>query len=778
MSEKYSNSDCGKPKNTCPDPISVISNPGTPGQNGIGTPGANGGSVTIQQQAGAVKFVDVFGNTGYVYNGLPGTQGAKGLNWRGDYSPVYSGGYKIDDAVSYLGSSYVAIVNNPIFAPNILNIEWNVLALKGNKGDDGNPGTADAILGKAYIDAGLTSITNTIPRIIQFNKTEINSNVGPNQIHTQGDPLINDKLYCIADGVYLISGQTTISGITDGNVIIKTLLNGSIIVDERIYEVDNISAIESPLPETKSIIIPSIPYSLVVGDYISFEVSTTNTTTIDLVFGNTKTWASIGRWVSQQSGNNTGPNGGLTVIEFRESALDPYVLELEKDMLPSPVIDSVDLNSKFIKAQTAIVQPVSSRISGQHEAGAFKLITPINEGVAVTKVATIDSTGVIKYRTSSEFISDIPSIITSISLTTDNIIYDTPVNFNTVANASTGTLVLKTQSPNTFLAGPTAGPDSAPTFRTITINDLPDLTNDYIKNGIVSQIAAFHITNNGILATDVNSYLLVGAASPPVSNYKAQVIADATRINGLYIKGGSSTIGNILLAENLAGTAYLRGENDGTLHIKDTSSVNSILLITGSNIYNRGQQLISILNFSVDRQLTVFGSEATAGIINFRAGQNGITNEIKGHQSQSVSIWKARNHVNTASVEFTSAGVLVTNGVSSTTGSSAQFKNLAGTILLDVLNNGNNYLRKEGGKIGYLNSGANKSIGDVTLIAGTATVNTNAITTNSIVKLTRKTIGGTPGFTSYTIVNGVSFTVTSDSITDTSTFEYFLIDKI
>ena len=72
-------------------------------------------------------------------------------------------------------------------------------------------------------------------------------------------------------------------------------------------------------------------------------------------------------------------------------------------------------------------------------------------------------------------------------------------------------------------------------------------------------------------------------------------------------------------------------------------------------------------------------------------------------------------------------------------------------------------------------TGANASANVVTLVGGTATINTTAATPNSLIFLTRKTSGGTIGFESYSTTTG-SFTITSVSALDTSTFSYLIIN--
>lgn len=73
-------------------------------------------------------------------------------------------------------------------------------------------------------------------------------------------------------------------------------------------------------------------------------------------------------------------------------------------------------------------------------------------------------------------------------------------------------------------------------------------------------------------------------------------------------------------------------------------------------------------------------------------------------------------------------------------------------------------------------STGNARAGNAILVGGTVTVGNTSVTANTIVMLTRKTIGGTVGNTSYTVSAGSSFTISSSSGTDTSTYSYLLIE--
>jgi hypothetical protein len=80
------------------------------------------------------------------------------------------------------------------------------------------------------------------------------------------------------------------------------------------------------------------------------------------------------------------------------------------------------------------------------------------------------------------------------------------------------------------------------------------------------------------------------------------------------------------------------------------------------------------------------------------------------------------------------------------------------------------------GKISFPTGGASDVVGNATLVGGTKVVATKAITANSIVILTPKTAGGTPGTLVYSLQAGTSFTITSSSGTDTSTVSFAIFN--
>jgi len=93
----------------------------------------------------------------------------------------------------------------------------------------------------------------------------------------------------------------------------------------------------------------------------------------------------------------------------------------------------------------------------------------------------------------------------------------------------------------------------------------------------------------------------------------------------------------------------------------------------------------------------------------------------------------------------------------------------------DAWFNGDVGITTAGAKL-MIQTGSNCSAGQSTLSGGTLTVNTTAVATGDMIFLQR--VSGTAaefGFWTYTISNGVSFTVTSTDAQDDSVFNWWII---
>jgi hypothetical protein len=74
-------------------------------------------------------------------------------------------------------------------------------------------------------------------------------------------------------------------------------------------------------------------------------------------------------------------------------------------------------------------------------------------------------------------------------------------------------------------------------------------------------------------------------------------------------------------------------------------------------------------------------------------------------------------------------------------------------------------------------AGAAPTAGTATLVAGTVTVSTTAVTAGSKVLVSANTVSGTQGFLNVaTRTVGTSFVITSSNVADTSTVDWILIN--
>lgn len=91
---------------------------------------------------------------------------------------------------------------------------------------------------------------------------------------------------------------------------------------------------------------------------------------------------------------------------------------------------------------------------------------------------------------------------------------------------------------------------------------------------------------------------------------------------------------------------------------------------------------------------------------------------------------------------------------------------------------GNVKLSAPGDKL-MIATGSNASIGTSTLVGGTVTVSTTAVTSSSKVFVSRNTTGGTAGHLNCptaSIVNATSFVINSSSGSDTSTVNWWIVN--
>lgn len=126
----------------------------------------------------------------------------------------------------------------------------------------------------------------------------------------------------------------------------------------------------------------------------------------------------------------------------------------------------------------------------------------------------------------------------------------------------------------------------------------------------------------------------------------------------------------------------------------------------------------------------------------------------------------------TASGNITSTA----GNISATAGSVSAGTTLTASLGNITATNGNLSLATAGNKI-VIATGSNASVGtSAAMTAGVVTVATTASSATALIFYSRNITGGTPGNVSITAQDGTGFTLTSTSATETSTFNYWIIN--
>ena len=184
-------------------------------------------------------------------------------------------------------------------------------------------------------------------------------------------------------------------------------------------------------------------------------------------------------------------------------------------------------------------------------------------------------------------LSDLPTnVVSSISLTTDNVIFSTPVSFSVAAYNASGTLALKTQVANTVFAGPTTGADANPTFRALVANDIPSLATTKITSGLTNQSVVFW--NSGFSENTLfnwvtaNAYLRIGTSS------NTRTSASGSQVAQILINGGVefisvATASNTTLMNNTS-TAMIYSTTYNAYGVGGGSAGSLVLAARGTNV--------------------------------------------------------------------------------------------------------------------------------------------------------------------------------------------------
>ena len=197
-------------------------------------------------------------------------------------------------------------------------------------------------------------------------------------------------------------------------------------------------------------------------------------------------------------------------------------------------------------------------------------------------------------------------------------------------------------------------------------------------------------------------------------------------------------------------------------------------------INSTGNVGIGITSPTAGRLQISAGSASVAGLqlTNQTAYTGGIAGSISLENTNDISlvgnILAKRGTTANIGTSDNQALQLVTNNTSRLSISNAGVVSIGNATSIA----GNLSLTTAGNKL-QIKTGTNASIGTATLVAGTVTVNTTAVTANSaifVTILTKGTITLPVAYDAQTRVAGTSFTITSANVTDTSIVQWWIVE--
>lgn len=422
-------------------------------------------------------------------------------------------------------------------------------------------------------------------------------------------------------------------------------------------------------------------------------------------------------------------------------------------------ISGVAGNTRDIRFQTAgvnrwIISTTATAESGGNVGSDFQIRARTDAGAAIDNPLTISRIAGGSVTVNRPFVP---------TYTTTNVNGQIASNPVRIANtSSTGTHNARSSSPSIY--------------GTITSGQ----TNSGLWTGsYVEALRNYVATSDGGTLTDLEGsrisygHFNTDASTPTTTTVKGLNLL-GYRSSGtigtmvaLDIGNGSTTItpttGYGVRIANVGGTtAYAVSAGTGLVRFADTTSSSSS--ITGAMVVGDGSTVAS--NVGIGGGNVFFGGFAQTNTASAGKGYRVTTGD--GYVAfQNDSAFVADNPAIISTVTSSKTLYLYASGspvlnMELTDGALTS----AGNITASVAGSG---LR--------VKEGTNAKMGAATLVGGTVTVNTTAVTASSRIYLTSQADGGTPGFQRVSArVAATSFTITSSSGTDTSTVAWMIVE--
>lgn len=281
------------------------------------------------------------------------------------------------------------------------------------------------------------------------------------------------------------------------------------------------------------------------------------------------------------------------------------------------------------------------------------------------------------------------------------------------------------------------------------------------------------VTGNFQLRNPANTFTLTVAPGAQTAN---RTWTHPVGVNNTYVgTAGAQSIGGVKTFNSdslgVLGNQGFATPGVAVFEFNDISDTNQIFTLPdggGTLLTENSGPVFNTLNVGL-QSVNLVGSGNGFNIVGVTGGTG---TKIGTATNQLFSFWNSTpivQPVNTTAIDtlLTNTGLRASGGIANfdTTASSTNFIASSPTATSTF-----------NGPIDLNSGGTSPTVGNLTLVGGTKTVTTGAATSNSFLLVTRKTSGGTIGTAiTYTITNG-SFTLTSDSVLDTSIFSWLIIN--
>lgn len=223
--------------------------------------------------------------------------------------------------------------------------------------------------------------------------------------------------------------------------------------------------------------------------------------------------------------------------------------------------------------------------------------------------------------------------VTSVSMTGDNVVYNSSVTGSPITVSGTLIPSLKTQSANTIFAGPTSGGAATPTFRSLTLAD-------YASGATANYILGVNAGNSALeykqLIAGSNVTITPGVGSVTIAASGGGGTPDLTGSAGVVVQTGASSY----VARTITGTSNQISVSNGSgVSAAPTISLSSTLVAPGTVSIGGPSGEIQMLNAAPLRFQKTTGDTTT---YNYKAAETpASTTTINIYDPGSTSVQEA-----------------------------------------------------------------------------------------------------------------------------------------